>query len=125
MFANARLQTLVCSTDPPRSERFYSDVLGLPLVERARGALVYHVSGQPLRVSPVPSLVPSAHTVLGFAVQDLGKAIARLVTRGVSLERFHQLPHDADGVVSLPDGTRVAWFRDPDGNLLSAVQYPS
>lgn len=123
LFSNARLQTLVATVDLARAERFYSDVLSLPLVARNHGALVYEVGGQPLRVSPVPALAPSEHAVLGFVVKDLNGAIAQLALRGVHLEFFPQMPHDSLGVISLGDGTRVAWFRDPDGNLLSAVQY--
>lgn len=125
MFANARLQTVLCTTDLPRAGHFFAEVLGLPLIERAQGALVFAVGGQPLRVSPVAELEPSIHTVLGFAVDALDPAIERLARFGVGLERFAQLPQGIDGVLTLPDGTRVAWFRDPDRNLLSVVQYPA
>jgi hypothetical protein len=46
-----------------------------------------------------------------------------LTERGVGLERFAGFPHDSEGVLTTPDGAKVAWFRDPDGNLLSVVQY--
>jgi hypothetical protein len=46
-----------------------------------------------------------------------------LTDRGVSLERFTGLSHDSNGTLTTPDGAKVAWFRDPDGNLLSVVQY--
>ncbi len=46
-----------------------------------------------------------------------------LTARGVSFERIAGLPLDAAGILTTPDGAQVAWFRDPDGNLLSMVQY--
>ena len=124
MFASAKLQAIICTSNIQRAEQFYGDALGLPLQSRALGALVYDVGGTSLRVSPVPSTRPSEHTVLGFAVPDLASAITVLRERGVTFERFPGFPHDESGVVSAPDGSRVAWFRDPDGNLLSVVQYP-
>jgi predicted enzyme related to lactoylglutathione lyase len=72
----------------------------------------------------VPASRPSEHTVLGFAIADIDRTIRQLQERGVQLERFAAFQHDQAGVVRAPDGSRVAWFRDPDGNLLSIVQYP-
>ena len=123
MLASSKLQALICTSRIDQAERFYSDVLGLPLQGRSLGALVYDVGGTALRVSPVPASQPSEHTVLGFAVVDIDSVIAELQQRGVPMERFPGFPHDASGVVRAPDGSRVAWFRDPDGNLLSVVQY--
>jgi catechol 2,3-dioxygenase-like lactoylglutathione lyase family enzyme len=123
MLASSKLQTIVLSSRMADAENFYGGVLGLPLKGRSHGALVYDVGGADLRVSPVPSTQPSAHTVLGFAVPDLRMITAALSVRGVAWERFPGFPQDADGVLVTPDGSRVVWFRDPDGNLLSIVQY--
>ena len=122
MLAASKLVTLVWTSRIAEAERFYSEVLGLPLTGKSHGALLYQVGGGDLRVSPVPTTQPSAHTVLGFAVADVGAVVAQLTARGVSLERFPGFPHDAGGMVVTPEGAKVAWFRDPDGNLLSVVQ---
>ena len=123
MLARARLQTIVCTARLQDAEQFYADVLGLPLTARSHGALVFDVGGSDLRVSPVPTLQPSAHTVVGFSVASLADVMRSLSAKGVLWERFPNVPHDASGALTLPDGTQVAWFRDPDGNLLSLVQY--
>ncbi len=123
MLATARLQTIVCTSRLQDAEQFYGGVLGLPLKARSHGALVFDVGGSDLRVSPVPSLQPSAHTVIGFAVESLTEVMGGLSAKGVQWERFPNFPHDESGALTLPDGTQVAWFRDPDGNLLSLVQY--
>jgi catechol 2,3-dioxygenase-like lactoylglutathione lyase family enzyme len=123
MLASAHLQTIVWTSRLPEAEHFYGELLGLPLLGRSHGALVFDVGGSHLRVSPVPSTQPSLHTVVGFAVQDVGAVVARLVAQGLVMERFPGFAHDDSGVVVTPDGARVAWFRDPDGNLLSIVQY--
>ena len=123
MFASVKLQAIICTSRIEEAEQFYGGSLGLPLQARSLGALVYDVGGTALRVSPVPATRPSEHTVLGFAVPDLASALTVLRERGVTFERFPGFSHDESGVVSAPDGSRVAWFRDPDCNLLSVVQY--
>jgi catechol 2,3-dioxygenase-like lactoylglutathione lyase family enzyme len=123
MLASSRLQSIVWTSRIAEAETFYSGVLGLPLKGKSHGALLYDVGGGDLRVSPVPATQPSAHTVLGFAVCDLRATVQSLTGRGVAFERFAAFPHDAAGILTTPDGAQVAWFRDPDGNLLSVVQY--
>ena len=123
MLASSRLQTIVWTARISEAEEFYGGVLGLPLKGRSHGALLYEVGGSELRVSPVPSTLPSAHTVLGFAVPDIRLTVGALVERGIVMERIAGLPLDSSGVLLTPEGAKVAWFRDPDGNLLSVVQY--
>jgi catechol 2,3-dioxygenase-like lactoylglutathione lyase family enzyme len=122
MLASARLQTLVLTDRIADAERFYGGVLGLPLTGRSDGALLYDVGGGDLRVSPVPDWRPTDHTVFGFAVSDVRSAVRALAARGLVFERFTGFPHDDDAIVVTPDETLVAWFRDPDGNILSVVQ---
>lgn len=123
MLTSARLQTPVWTSDTERAGAFYGGVLGLTQAATSHGALVYDVGGGALRVSPVPQTRPSEHTVLGFAVEDVGAVAEALAAKGVPTERFEGFSHDARGVWTAPDGTQVVWFRDPDGNLLSAVRY--
>lgn len=123
MLASSKLQTIIWTSRLPESEQFYSHLLGLTLKGRSDGALVYDVNGGDLRVSPIPRTEPTTHTVLGFAVPDLHTTIAALSERGLQWERFPGMSQDAAGVARTPDGAQVVWFRDPDGNLLSIVQY--
>ena len=121
--AHAELQTLVWSADITRSEAFYSGVLDLPLVGQSHGALVYRVGAGTLRISPVAATSPSEHTVFGFAVEVLEDVVRELAGRGVEFERFPGFTHSQNGVWTAPDATKVAWIRDPDGNLISIVAY--
>lgn len=124
MLANAKLQSLILTSRIEEAGAFYRDVLGLSFKGKADGAWVFDVGGGALRVSPVPSTKPSEHTVLGFSVPEVDRAIAFLTSRGVRFERFEGFMHEENGAVTSPDGARVAWFRDPDGNLLSVVEFP-
>lgn len=123
MLAKAKLQSIVWTSRISVAEAFYREVLGLAVKARSDGAVVFDVDGADLRLSPVPSTQPSEHTVLGFAVPDVDEVVAQLQDKGVALERFASFPHQAYGVLVTPDGSRVAWFRDPDGNLLSVVHF--
>ncbi len=123
MLSDARLQTLILTDRIDEAERFYRDRLGLELREKSDGALVFDVGGGDLRVSPVPQTNPSEHTVAGFAVDDVDATVAALGSRGIVFERFDGFTHEDSGVLTTPYGARVAWFRDPDGNLLSVVQF--
>lgn len=123
MLANAQLQTIVWTSRMPQARAFYGDILGLPLKGESHGAAIFEVGGADLRVSPVPQTAPSEHTVAGFAVGDVRAVVRELSAHGVAFERFAGFPQDEEGVLKTPDGALVAWFRDPDGNLLSVVQY--
>ena len=81
MLANSKLQTIICSSRIAQAERFYSDVLELPLRGRSEGALVYEVGGSVLRVSSVPSAEPTAHAVAGCAIEGLDAIVTRLGRR--------------------------------------------
>ena len=123
MLRNSKLQSIIWTSKLAEAETFYRDVLGLTLRTRSDGALVFDVGDSDLRVAPVPSTAPSEHTVMGFAVRDVDSVIAWLNARGVVFERFAGFPHAANGTVISPDGAKVAWFRDPDGNIISVVQF--
>jgi catechol 2,3-dioxygenase-like lactoylglutathione lyase family enzyme len=123
MLADAKLMAFVATTDPERAKTFYAQTLGLRLVGDEPFALVFDCHGTLLRISKVQSLTPAPFTVLGWAVDDLRGHLGRLAARGVRCERFEGFPQDALGVFTFPDGTQVAWFKDPDGNLLSLTQF--
>jgi predicted enzyme related to lactoylglutathione lyase len=87
-------------------------------------ALVFDVHGTPLRITKVESLSPGPFTVLGWEVADISMTAARLCKRGVAFERFEGMSQDEHGIWLAPGGARVAWFKDPDGNLLSITESP-
>ncbi|HET7608020.1 MAG TPA: VOC family protein [Gammaproteobacteria bacterium] len=123
MLTNSKLQSIIWTSRIAEAETFYREVLGLTLRTKSDGALVFDVGGSDLRVAPIPATTRGEHTVIGFAVPDVDAAIEWLGSRGVAFERFAGFPHAANGTVLSPDGAKVAWFRDPDGNILSVVQF--
>lgn len=123
MFSNAKLQSIIWTSHIVAAEEFYRNTLGLVLKEKSDGALVFDVNGGDLRVSPVSSTSPSEHTVLGLEVPDVDRVVSLLAEKGLGFELFEGFPHAENGTITTPDGSKVAWFRDPDGNLLSVVQF--
>jgi catechol 2,3-dioxygenase-like lactoylglutathione lyase family enzyme len=106
-----------------RAKAFYQGVPGLQLMREDEHALVFDVGGTMLRASLVPDLVPARFTVLGWQVDDIRGAMDALVRRGVPFERYSFLEQNELGVWMAPDGDQVAWFKDPDGNVLSLSQH--
>ena len=84
--------------------------------------MIWAIGVETLRMAKAPSVQPSAYTVLGFIVADIVTELAVLKAKGVEFERFGLPGQTADGIWSAPGGSQVAWFRDPDGNLLSLTQ---
>jgi catechol 2,3-dioxygenase-like lactoylglutathione lyase family enzyme len=116
------LFTFVPVSDGDRAKLFYGDVLGLTLLEDSPFAVVFKVPGGTLRLARTPDFQPQPFSLVGWLVDDLATDMADLADKGVSFEKFEGLPQDEAGVWTVPDGTRVCWFRDPDGNLLSLTQ---
>jgi hypothetical protein len=75
-----------------------------------------------LRISIAPEVTPAKYTVLGWAVKDIRASLAALASAGVKFERFGFFKQDELGVWTAPNGDQVAWFKDPEGNLLSIAQ---
>jgi catechol 2,3-dioxygenase-like lactoylglutathione lyase family enzyme len=120
----ATLTAFVASTDPARAKAFYRDTLGLRLVSEDPFALVFDSQGIPVRIQKVEAFTPQPFTVLGWNVPDLPATVGELAGRGVRFERYPSLDQDERGIWQAPGGAQVAWFRDPDGNVLSLTQHP-
>ncbi len=114
----------VTIVDVPRAKEFYRDTLGLRLVsEEPPFALVFEANGIMLRLVMANQL-PSAHgTVLGWQVPDIIAAVKELEQAGVRFERYPQMKQDELGIWTSPTGAKVAWFKDPDGNILSVSEH--
>jgi predicted enzyme related to lactoylglutathione lyase len=123
MTTPTRMISFVATTKPAQALEFYSKALGLKLVEDNSFAIVFEVNGAMLRVQKVQELAPARHTVLGWEVPNITAHMKVLIQRGVKFERFPGLPQDESGVWTSPSGARIAWFKDPDGNILSLTQF--
>ena len=122
MLGSAKLMAFVTVSDAARAKAFYRKVLGLKLAGEDGFALVFDVGGTMLRVAIAPKLTVAPYTVAGWQVEDAKATVRKLTRKGVTFERFKGMPQDELGVWTSPSGAKVAWFKDPDGNLLSVSQ---
>ncbi|HEX5496296.1 MAG TPA: VOC family protein [Mycobacteriales bacterium] len=107
--------------DVPKAKEFYGGMLGLRVSEE-HGLLWLHTNGgREILVYPKPGHVPASFTVLNFPVDDIDRAVDMLTERGVRIERYQDIETDEKGIYR-GEGPYVAWFRDPAGNILSALQ---
>jgi catechol 2,3-dioxygenase-like lactoylglutathione lyase family enzyme len=118
----SNVMAFVATADAARARSFYADVLGLRLVGDEPYALVFESGGTTVRVQKVASITPAQYTVLGWSVSDIEATMERLRAAGVRFEALGMPGQDRSGLWTASDGTRVAWFKDPDGNLLSLTQ---
>lgn len=119
-----KVMAFVATRDGAQARRFYEATLGLRVISDDDYALALEVdaSGTMLRVQKVDSFQPHPFTSLGWQVADIEGTAKQLGERGVVFERFEGLEQDRQGIWTSPSGARVAWFKDPDGNVVSITQ---
>ena len=114
----------LATANPERARAFYQDLLGLEFVADEPPALVFRVGDRMLRIQKVERVHAAPYTALGWVVADIRQTVHRLRAAGVEFQRYEGLKQDTDGIWPAPSGAFVAWFRDPDGHVLSLTQFP-
>ena len=122
MFKQAKLVAFLATSHPTEAKAFYQSRLGLQLVEESDFALVFLAGGTTLRIQKVGAVQSLPYTAMGWEVKDIAATLQLLASHGVTPQRFDGLTQNEQGVWQAPDGAQVAWFRDPDVNLISITQ---
>ena len=120
-----RVVTFLLTKNADACIRFYRDTLGFTFLRDDGFALVFDAHGTMLRIGKMPDFTPAQNTVLGWEVGDIGEAVGEFARKGVIFERYPNMGQDRDGIATFPTGDKVAWFKDPDGNVLSFSQHVS
>jgi len=123
MLEDKNLKAFIPTVEPEKAKNFYTNVLGLKLTSEDNYGMEFTTNGALLRITIVNKLTPLPFTVLGWDVDNLPSMILSLVKAGVEFERYNFLEQDDLGIWVAPGGVKVAWFKDPDGNLLSLTEY--
>ncbi|MGB9178444.1 MAG: VOC family protein [Pyrinomonadaceae bacterium] len=123
MLSKSKVVTFVATSKPESAKDFYEQTLGLRLINDDAFAIVFDANGVMLRVQKVEAHTPANHTVLGWDVTDIYTEVEELMGKGVRCERYEWLEQDESGVWTAPSGAKIAWFKDPDGNVLSLTQF--
>jgi|SRR5665213_2328369 len=121
---SAPIMAFSATTDAALAKAFYRDRLGLRLVGEDGFALVFDAAGTMLRVQRVKEVRQAQYTSLGWRVPDIAAKVAELEKAGVQFERYGLPDQDEKGIWTAPgSAAKVAWFKDPDGNILSLTQF--
>jgi catechol 2,3-dioxygenase-like lactoylglutathione lyase family enzyme len=123
MLGSSNAIAFVATTNAQAARQFYERVLGLRFVADEHFALVFDLNGRMLRIFKIEAHTPAEHTVLGWDVKDIDTAVDQLIHRGVTFEHPAGLQQNARGIWQSPSGAQIAWFKDPDGNVLSLTQF--
>ncbi len=122
MLAQATITAFLPTTDQEVSKQFYMNILGLKLVSQDAYAIELEGGGVALRITTVDQFTPQPFTVLGFRVVDIDYQVKTLLQKGLDFETYSSLSQDDLGIWTSPSGAKIAWFKDPDGNLISLTE---
>lgn len=123
MLGSGKMIGFVLTSDYDAARAFYEGKLGMEFVSLDQFALVMRVGGHQVRIAKVPDFTPRPATVLGWEVDDITSAAKWLRERGVETDKYPFVDDKELGIWSAPGGDKVAWFKDPDGNVLSISQH--
>jgi len=123
MLTSGKMVGFLITTNYDAARAFFEGKLGFEFVSLDQFALVMRAGDHHIRISKLPSFTPQQHTVLGWEVADIEAMVDWLAARGVTCEKYPFVEDKQRGIWNAPGGTRVAWFKDPDGNVLSVAQH--
>ena len=123
MLGQINIIAFVPTTDSQRARSFYEGILGLRFIKDDGFAMVLDANGIMVRVAKAPEFEPAPFTILGWQVTGIEKMVEALAGKGVHFERFGFFEQDKLGIWTAPTGDKVAWFKDPDGNMLSVSEH--
>jgi catechol 2,3-dioxygenase-like lactoylglutathione lyase family enzyme len=122
MLGREKIMAFVPAKDPKSARAFYEGVLGLHFVSEDQFAVVLNANGILVRVAKVAEFKPQQFTILGWEVSNIEQIVSELRERGVNFDKYGFKGQDERGIWTSPSGAKVAWFKDPDGNVLSVSQ---
>ncbi len=125
MLSSGKMVGFIPTKDYDKARDFYESKLGFKFVSLDKFALVMSVSGHMIRIVKISNFTPLQGTILGWQVEDIESVAAWLRDRGAPPEKYPFAQDQNLGIWTTPDGSKVAWFKDPDGNILSISQHTS
>jgi catechol 2,3-dioxygenase-like lactoylglutathione lyase family enzyme len=123
MLGALNIVAFVPTKDSSKARTFYEGVLGLHFLKDDGFAMVLDANGIMVRVAKMQEFTPAPFTILGWQVSEIENVVRALAAKGVHFEIFGFFKQDEIGIWTAPTGDKVAWFKDPDGNILSVSQH--
>jgi hypothetical protein len=123
MLGKYNIMSIIATAEPARVRPFYEETLGLAVINEDMYGVTFDANGARIRLSFVQEMKAAPYSVLSWSVPDIYEMIAALTVKEVIFEIYPGFGQDKAGVWTAPNGTKVAWFKDPGGNLLSLTQW--
>lgn len=123
MISGSKLIGFIPTQNPERALSFYQDVLGLRFISEDSFAIVMESNGIMIRLVRIEKFTAAPYTILGWQVDDIESTVKQLIAKGLVFNRYPFLEQNEDGIWTAPEGAKVAWFHDLDGNTLSFSQH--
>ncbi len=123
MLASGKLMGFIPTTNYSKAREFYEGKLGFEVVGLDQFAMVMQMGGNQIRAVQLPAFTPQQGTILGWQVEEIEAVATWLLERGIETEKYSFIQDQKLGIWNAPSGDRVAWFKDPDGNVLSISQH--
>ncbi|MGB8128292.1 MAG: VOC family protein [Candidatus Angelobacter sp.] len=123
MLSAGKLIGFVPTKDAARSRGFYEGKLGFKFVSDDEFALVMQAGESMIRIAKAGKFTPAQYTVMGWEVTNIEATVKWLTERGVIFEKYPFVQDQKQGIWTTPNGDKVGWFKDPDGNVLSLSQH--
>jgi catechol 2,3-dioxygenase-like lactoylglutathione lyase family enzyme len=122
MPADWTFEATIPAKDIDSTRKFYEGVLGLEIVRETPAGITYRTGDSTLSLYPTQFAGTAQHTLGGFVVGDVEAAVEDLRAKGVTFEEY-DMPglKTVNGIAEL-EGERGAWFKDPEGNILSVYE---
>jgi catechol 2,3-dioxygenase-like lactoylglutathione lyase family enzyme len=121
MLARSKAYSGFAVKDIDQAKRFYGETLGLDVSDENGLVTLKLAGGRNTLIYPKPDFEPATYTILNFPVEDIDAAVDELTQRGVRFERYDGFDQDEKGIMR-DDGPPIAWFKDPEGNIMSVLE---
>lgn len=123
MLAEMKMMGFLLTKDYEKACAFYEGNLGFEFVSLDQFALLVKAGKSTIRIVKAPTFTALQSTVLGWEVDDIETIVDWLTKRGVVFEKYPFVPDKERGIWTAPGGSKVAWFKDPDGNVLGVSEH--
>jgi len=110
--------------DLQKAKKFYTEILGIEVKDNPMGLIELHIEGSNrIIIYPKPNHEPATFTILNFPVDNIDEAVDELISKGIKFEQYEgEIKTDEKGICRNPQGPKIAWFKDPAGNILSVIE---
>jgi catechol 2,3-dioxygenase-like lactoylglutathione lyase family enzyme len=123
MLGKANATPMIAVKDLDRARKYYEETLGLETVDREGDEVVAMKSGgTTINVYRSEFAGTNKATALTFDVDDIAAEVRDLKAKGVMFEHYDMEGLQPQGDIYSAEGMKTAWFKDPDGNILSMIE---